>query len=633
MDPIEPAGPSQDHLAPPRPPQTRRASAGNFSVQGATSSNPTGRRRADSARSNRSSIRIQRPPSFIRSSSPAQQSSTDLSLRNYASHASFASNTIPPAEEEATEVRDGGRRRSNSEPRPGRWSAAPLTPAALPRLQPGEPMHTLMEEPNSPTPVGARPPSPEFVRPSLAPTQERDNRSVLRRTSEMALNRFSRNRASTVGGTTPVPGTDFCREYDSQIVDVLDVIDPEVSALTTLTNVQNSLFVPNLGSLLNRNQTYTLSPPPELESTSTDEDERKDEVKGAEPRPVLERGVSNISAVLEEREPHFAVLPDGINLQGWSYDDIEELNDHVRHMLHSRRSRFKRSMRGFGKYVSKPLGFLITLYATLITLFGLAWVLFLIGWINVGGRQSELINIIDYVLVGLFAIMGDGLAPFRAVDTYHMVFIAHYTHLTWKIRKKRRLPKLKDKNDLPARRPVDATADVEKADSPQEQDEHEFTVLNRLQQSKLQHHQAKFAKSHTFYKPHETMTHHAFPLRLLITIVVLLDFHSIFQIALGACTWGIDHHHRPFALTTVILCCSLTCNITGGILISVGDHKTRKKEIVERMFRQQLTKEAMDKMRKKRKKQQEVSSSEINSELAATTSDSSANPIHVYKGT
>jgi hypothetical protein len=83
-------------------------------------------------------------------------------------------------------------------------------------------------------------------------------------------------------------------------------------------------------------------------------------------------------------------------------------------------------MKAFGKYVRKPLGFFVTLYGTLITLFGLAWVLFLIGWIYVGEKQLYVINVIDYVLVALFAIVGDGLAPFRAVDTYHMIFIAHY---------------------------------------------------------------------------------------------------------------------------------------------------------------------------------------------------------------
>ena len=227
------------------------------------------------------------------------------------------------------------------------------------------------------------------------------------------------------------------------------------------------------------------------------------------------------------------------------------------------------------------------------------------GWINVGGRQLEIINYIDYVLVALFAIMGDGLAPFRAVDTYHMIFVAHYTFLTWKVRRKRRLPALKDKNDLPARREYEI--DVEWGDTPKD-DRWEFTVLSRLQQQRLTHHQNKLSKSHTFYKPHETFTHHAFPQRLLIAIVVLLDCHSLFQISLGACTWGIDYHDRPFALTTVILCCSIACNITGGVLIMIGDRRTRKKEVVERLFVQQLTEEAMKKIEKKKHKKEKQAS-------------------------
>lgn len=224
------------------------------------------------------------------------------------------------------------------------------------------------------------------------------------------------------------------------------------------------------------------------------------------------------------------------------------------------------------------------------------------GWINVGGKQLYVINIIDNILVGLFAIMGDGLAPFRAVDTYHMIFIAHYTHLTWKIRRKRRLPDLKNKNDLPSRQEKDV--DVELGDTPKE-DQYEFSVLDQRQQLRLIHHQTKFAKSHTFYKPHETVTHHAFPLRILVAIVVILDCHSLLQIALGVCTWSMEPpQYRPFALTTVILCCSIACNITGGVLIMIGDRRTRKKDVVEQLFRQQLTEEAMKKMEKRKVKEE-----------------------------
>ena len=52
-------------------------------------------------------------------------------------------------------------------------------------------------------------------------------------------------------------------------------------------------------------------------------------------------------------DDHFAVLPHGVTLEGWSQDDVQVLDYYVRHMLHSRRSRFKRGMKGFGKYVSK----------------------------------------------------------------------------------------------------------------------------------------------------------------------------------------------------------------------------------------------------------------------------------------
>lgn len=113
------------------------------------------------------------------------------------------------------------------------------------------------------------------------------------------------------------------------------------------------------------------------------------------------------------------------------------------------------------------------------------------------------------------------------------------------------------------------------------------------------------------------MTHNAFPLRLLVAIVVLLDCHSFLQIALGTCTWAINYKTRPFALTTVILCCSITVNITAGILISVGDHRTRKKEVLEKMFRQELTEEAIKKVERRKSKRE---SGVLEGPLVLTTS-------------
>lgn len=219
-------------------------------------------------------------------------------------------------------------------------------------------------------------------------------------------------------------------EYDSRIVDLLDVVDPEVSTLTSMTNLQNSLFIPSLGRFVNRRPTYDISwAPPNANAPGAQQGSLQDiseEPRRHAPgdRPTSTGRAHSITSNVEST--HYAVLPHGASLEGWSKEDVDRLNDHVRHMMHSRRSKFKRSLKGFGRYVSRPLGFLVTLYGTLITLFGLAWVLFLIGWIYVGEKQLYIINIIDYTLVALFAIVGDGLAPFRAVDTYHMIYIAHY---------------------------------------------------------------------------------------------------------------------------------------------------------------------------------------------------------------
>ncbi|KAI9687967.1 MAG: hypothetical protein M1822_002049 [Bathelium mastoideum] len=471
-------------------------------------------------------------------------------------------------------------------------------------------------------------------RPSVRILREPSSNDVPSQTPTAPANRISSNTLRTLfsrGENATGDGLSQ-EEYDPDTVDLLDVVDPEVSTLSTLTNVQNSLFVPQLGRVVNRQPTYRLLNRPQEARTI---DKLKNTLKriagpSAKKEPKPEG--------LEDLIPHdslYAVLPDGETLEGWSNQDKLEMNDLVRHMLHSRRAKFKRSMKGFGQYVRRPLGLFITVYATLITLFGAAWVLFLIGWISLGSKKAYVVNVVDNVLVALFAIIGDGLAPFRAVDTYHMAFIAHYHRMTWKRRVKSGLPDLVDHNDLPDMRKEDVQPEqvdleslvarkmprgVARKVAPRipkriarrmvtrtetNKPSYEYSVLTQEEQTKLEYHERRFSKSHTFYKPHETETHFAFPLKLLVTVVVLLDCHSALQITLGACTWGISYKTRPFALTTVVLCCSITCNIMAGVLISIGDKRTRKKEVIERMMRQELTAEAIEQLETRRMKEAE----------------------------
>lgn len=453
-------------------------------------------------------------------------------------------------------------------------------------------------------------------------------------------------------------------------------IDPEVQTLSTLTNVQNSLFVPDLGSWLNRRPAYNLSvpapdpqlqkplpPPPPPPTTQPppipegDEDLEREKAgervgEGEVPeRPDLGRTTTITSQVSDS---HYATLPHGETLEGWTDRERTELDDHVRHMMHSRRSKFKRSLRGFGQYVRRPLGFFVTLYATLITLFGLIWVLLLIGWISVSAdsdRQKYILHIVDSVLVALFAIMGDGLAPFRVVDTYHMCFIMHYARIVRRSRRKalkqqKRMdeaqaelkkqttpseylpgneatdpaspasPSLKDlqtgsqtrstdndgntltNDDQPelGRRDSYTLANniqVDVEDARSDIQVYQATPLTASQQKSLYKHQTKLAKSHSFYRPNETSTHYAFPLNYAIAVIFLLDFHSCLQISLGATTWGIYYKTRNEAITSVILCVSITVNIIAGLVITSGGRKTRKKDVWERMTRQELTGDAI----------------------------------------
>jgi hypothetical protein len=312
---------------------------------------------------------------------------------------------------------------------------------------------------------------------------------------------------------------------------------------------------------------------------------------------------STLSTLEEGPEHHYAVLPHGASLPGWTDEEKAILDDHVRHVLHSKRAKFKRTMKGFGRYIRNPLGFIVTLYFFLITFWGAAWVLFLIGWIYVRGRQQYFVEICDQVLTALFCVVGITMFPFRIVDTYHMAYVAFYAHKTWRLRKERGLANLKNHNELPRQSVAidrDEVNNIDNQAEVEEEVEEELPVLTEEEQTNLEYHQAKLAKSHTFYRPTETYTHNAFSIKLLITIVVLLDCHSMFQCALGGTTWGIYYKHRPKALTAVILSCSLTCNITAGIIIGKGDKRSRKKLVVEQLLRQEITEEALRKLRKER---------------------------------
>lgn len=83
-----------------------------------------------------------------------------------------------------------------------------------------------------------------------------------------------------------------------------------------------------------------------------DGDEKEGDRNTEEPEELLpSRSPEIITSTLDGAQ--YAILPTGKILVGWSKEDQEELDDHVRHMLHSRRARTKRAMKGFLQYVRR----------------------------------------------------------------------------------------------------------------------------------------------------------------------------------------------------------------------------------------------------------------------------------------
>ncbi|UZJ52041.1 hypothetical protein CBS101457_001361 [Exobasidium rhododendri] len=550
-----------------------------------------------------------------------------------------------------------------------------------------------------------------------------------------------RKKISSVSIPTPVqeePHDEHLEDYDDvnhtdDVADYLDVIDPEVGALGYLSNIGNSIFLPHIPALYDRRPSHSLPTNRKRGASvsSVRPGSRRDSVISSRSRhsqgtdgaleegraPALSSGVG--LGAKPTRIPSRSVMTRMSSAVGWGKKDEDEeeftkhiknwrdmdeeerdeLDEHVK-MLLTKKSKFRRGAKGFWAFVKTPMGFIMTLYGVLVTFWGTAIVLFIFGWIHVGHRKRYWIEICDQILCALFSAVGLGFAPFRAVDTYRMIHIAHYHHLTWKRRKVLGLHELNDPNDLP-RPEEDGSNQVQRADEvgddmrmeelsaptrtgtdskhmllhdhskkhkesighkfnkkvilpsqAQERaeaaaaaaaakeareaeelkhlngdksdgekkreiplaplkrnesiqselikDTEDVVVLTKGEQATLEHHQRKFHASHTFYRFHETATHRAFPLDLMIVITCLLDCHSILQGALGGTTWGIKYTHRPTALTATIISCSLSCNAVAGLIIWLGGRATKKKEEVERRLKIALEQEAFAKIERRR---------------------------------
>ncbi|KZW03764.1 hypothetical protein EXIGLDRAFT_599427 [Exidia glandulosa HHB12029] len=324
--------------------------------------------------------------------------------------------------------------------------------------------------------------------------------------------------------------------HDQQLVDHLDVIDGHVSVVSTLTNTANSILIPPLPF-------YNRTPTVDLQAITRD-DAMSPSLEATTSQECLEKPSAD-----------------------------HEIDQHVAEVL-GHRATLRRQLSGLWAFLKTPTGAVMGIYGFLVAFWGAAIVLFLGKLINLHNKEKQdiWVEISCQVENALFTITGVGLIPWRVIDTYRIVRIWHYQRVIRKRREQRGLPPLCDENDLPD--PVLEPNHVH--------------VLEARQQEQLQKQQEKFQKSQTWYRPHRTDTHKAFPIGTALWICLLTDGNSVFQCMLCGCMWGLNRFDRPAWTTGTLVPASFLCGIAAGVLIWYGGKQTRKTLEVEERLRRAL---------------------------------------------
>ncbi|THV08448.1 hypothetical protein K435DRAFT_11158 [Dendrothele bispora CBS 962.96] len=334
-----------------------------------------------------------------------------------------------------------------------------------------------------------------------------------------------------IGSALSLPAQSQEEEGDhhhDDIVEHLDVIDPQVGTVGTLTNAANSILIPPL-SWYSRKPVVMLSAPP----PSGDEE--------------------CAESVLED-----------------------SLDRHVEDVM-KRRAMIKRTLRGVWSFLKTPMGVITAIYGFLVVFWGAAIVIFLAKIINFhnANTQGFWVEVSSQVENGLFTVTGIGLIPYRVLDTYRITKIWYYKRKTRRLRAKAGLPQLYDVDDLP-----DPAYDP-----------NYVHVLTDEEQMDLHRQQVKFQYSQTWYRPHGTETHRAFPINTALLICCLNDGNSIFQCILCGTMWGLNRFERPPWSTGILIPASFLCGIISAVFIARGGSKTKRTKVVKEKLQAALNTE------------------------------------------
>ncbi|KAF8195787.1 hypothetical protein K438DRAFT_1587011 [Mycena galopus ATCC 62051] len=204
-----------------------------------------------------------------------------------------------------------------------------------------------------------------------------------------------------IGSALSLPRSDHQADdldHHDDIVEHLDVIDPQVGTVSALTNAANALLFPP--TWYSHKPVVTLSGPQDLSD-------------------------------IEERP-------------GKEYED--SLDRHIDDVL-KKPSKFKRTMKGVWAFLKTPLGVLAGIYGFCVVFWGAAIVFFLAKFINFHNSNTQ--GFWVEVSSQIENVTGIGLIPSRVLDTYRIFWIWYYKRRTRKLRAQAGLPELFDVDDLP----------------------------------------------------------------------------------------------------------------------------------------------------------------------------------------
>ncbi|KAF8238778.1 hypothetical protein L208DRAFT_1240824 [Tricholoma matsutake] len=319
--------------------------------------------------------------------------------------------------------------------------------------------------------------------------------------------------------------------HHDDVIEHLDVIDPQVSTISNLANAANTILIPPL-SWYSRKPIVELTPIPSADPIDA------------------EAGIA--------KDPHYE----------------HTLDRHVDDVLR-RPSKLRRTMKGVWSFLKTREPLIITaIYGFLVVFWGAAIVFFVAKIINLHNKnlQGIWVEISSQVENGLFTITGVGLIPSRVLATYRIYWIWHYKRKTNKLRAQAGLEPLVNVDELP-----DPALDPNYRH-----------VLTEEEQNHLSKLQSKFQHSQTWYRPHRTDTHRAFSINTALLICLLTDGNSIFQVMLCGTMWGLNRFQRPAWTTATLITFSFLCGIFAAVFIWLGGKKTKLVEEVEERLREAL---------------------------------------------